>query len=108
MRLVRKVGELRKLVHAHPGDRLFLREVLGDLLDLRQSRTGDLVTPHAALDGRESRVLRPARFAVTVLAVDLVRAGVDVVRKVDGLRRGLRGGGWLAAPRRDRQEDQNG
>src|SRR5439155_10011568 len=100
VRLVREVRELRQLVHAHPGDWLLLRVVLGDLLDLRLVGSGDLVAPHAALDGRKARVLRAARVAVAVLAVDLVGADMDVVRKVDGLRRGLRGGGRLAAPGR--------
>src|SRR5882724_11189818 len=108
MRLVRKVRELRQLVHADPGNRLFLRVILGDLLDLRLVGAGDLVTSHATLDRRKSRVLGTPRVAVTILAVDLVGADVDVVRKIDGLDRGLRGGGRLAAPRRNRQEDQNG
>src|SRR5262249_30287559 len=50
VRLVREVRELRQLVHAHPGDRLLLREILGELLDLGLVRRSDLVTPHAALD----------------------------------------------------------
>src|SRR6267142_2599769 len=108
VRLVRKVRELRQLVHADPGDRLFLRVILGDLLDLRLVGAGDLVTSHATLDRWKSRVLGAPRVAVTILAVDLVGADVDVVRKIDGLDRGLRGGGRLAAPRRNRQEDQNG
>src|SRR5215813_10277984 len=54
VRLVRKVRELRQLVHADPGDRFLLRVKVGELLDLRLVRRGDLVAPHAALDRGKS------------------------------------------------------
>src|SRR5262245_14774774 len=99
VRLVRKVRELRQLVHADPGDRFLLRVKVGELLDLGLVRRGDLVTPHAALHRGKPGVLRAARVAVTVLAIDLVGTDVNAVREVDGLHRGFRGGGRLTAPR---------
>ncbi len=55
----------------------------------------------------QAGVLRAPRVAVAVLAVDLVRLDVDVVGKVDGLRRGD-GRRRPAAPRGQRREDQDG
>src|SRR5437867_2259643 len=107
VRLVREVGELGKLVDSYPGNRFLLRVVLGDLLDLRQGRASDLVAAHTALDGRQPRVLRAARLAVAVLTVDLVRPDVNVVGEVDRLA-GWPCHGRLAAPRRHRQEHQDG
>src|SRR5919106_1650777 len=86
--LVREVRELRDLEDAHPRDRLAAAGVLVDLGDLRiVLRADDSMTAHAPFDRRQAGVLRAARIGVTVLAIDLKRAGVDHVAEHDWLCR---------------------
>src|SRR5262245_52803936 len=69
VRLVREIRELGELVDALPRNRLVLGGELGELLDLGTVGSRDLVTPHAAGDRRQSRILRASGIGVAVLAV---------------------------------------
>src|SRR5688572_20915663 len=72
MRLVREIGELGHLEHAHPRYRFTALRVAVDFLDFRVVlRADDPVTAHAPLDGGQPRVLGAPRIGVAVLTADL-------------------------------------
>ena len=88
---VRKVDVVRDLVDPNPRNRLLIRPVIPDLLDLRLlpliGPTDNLVAAETGSDRGDARIDRPLRREVAVLAVDLVLAGVNGMGERDRLGR---------------------
>lgn len=85
---VRGVVEKNKIgntIDLHPSDWLAGFPCLPDLDHLRSCCGHELVTSHARLDRGNIRVDSPARSAVTILAVDLIRSCMDGVTERDRL-----------------------
>ncbi len=78
---VGKVDVVRYFVDSDPGDRLLIRPVVPDLLDLRLlpfiGPADDLVATEAGRNRRDSRIDRAFRREVAVLAVDPIVTGVN-------------------------------
>ena len=92
---VRKVNMVGDFVDPHPRDRLLVVPVVPHFLDLGLlplvGSTDDLVAAEACPHRWDSGVHRSFGREVTVLTIDSVDPGVDVMRKGDRL-----GGGLLA------------
>lgn len=83
--LVSEIHKIRQIVDLDPGDRLFRFPVADKLLNLRLLSTDVLVAAHAKLHGRYTCDNRFARIDVTIEAVDLEVAGMNLVTEINWL-----------------------
>lgn len=85
--LVIEKHEIRDTVHLHPSDGFLCFPGLADLHDLGLRRAGKLMTTHARLHRRNDGSRGLSRAAVTILACDLILAGMNDMAEGYGLAR---------------------
>ena len=87
MALVVEIDEVGHHVHVHPLHGLIRSDGFFKLFDMRRIRLHEIVAIHADRDGGHVRMCGAIDAAVTVLALDLTIASVQLVAERDRLRR---------------------
>ncbi|MEE8403304.1 MAG: hypothetical protein V3R93_06090 [Candidatus Hydrothermarchaeaceae archaeon] len=88
---MRKIDEIREVIHFDPWYRLFSFPVTKNLFNLRFVTSYNFMTTHAFTDTRNTGNPRPRCIDMTIHAWYIVISGVYLVTKVDRLFRGCTG-----------------